>query len=543
MARTTQTPINRHTRSQGCSRSLTIATLLILMPAFVVSAQAQDTQAAGTVFHDLDIDGILDAGEEGIGGIAVSNGTAITLTDDAGRWSLPADDDTILFVIKPRGWMTPVDENGVPRFYYIHKPNGSPELRYAGVEPTGKLPQSIDFPLYPQDEPSQFRALFFGDPQVSSQWEVDLLAHDVLDQIITAGIDAVMSFSLGDIAHDPLGMLEPVAEAMSMLRMPNYFVHGNHDQNYDAASDKYADETWERVFGPPWFSLNYGPVHFLVLDDVIWHPATDQQKAHLTAGISEEQIEFIRNDLALVPTEALVVYMFHIPVMSLHNKEQFLSLFDGYEHVFGVSAHWHHQGHFFLGEDDGWPGAEAHHHLVNVTSCGSWWGGDLDYYGIPETNMRDGAPNGYSIASFDGNEYSIEFVPARRPRDFQMRIWAPMSIAAEKATDVQLYVNVFAGSERSTVEMRLGEDTEWVALEMTDLDTDDVAFYQQEFKQALEQVGRYEGRRELAGPAESNHLWVGRLPANLNAGCHTINVRTTDMFGHTYQAARAIRVE
>ena len=55
----------------------------------------------------------------------------LMLTDNT---ALEVSDDTILFVIKPRGFMTPVDENRLPKFYYIHKPHGSPEgLKYAGV--------------------------------------------------------------------------------------------------------------------------------------------------------------------------------------------------------------------------------------------------------------------------------------------------------------------------------------------------------------------------------------------------------------------------
>ena len=34
--------------------------------------------------------------------------------------------NTILFVIKPRGWRTPLTDDMLPQFYYIHKPHGSP---------------------------------------------------------------------------------------------------------------------------------------------------------------------------------------------------------------------------------------------------------------------------------------------------------------------------------------------------------------------------------------------------------------------------------
>ena len=68
----------------------------------------------------------------------------------------------------------------------------------------------------------------------------------------------------------------------------------------------------------------------------------------------------------------------------------------------------------FLGKDKGWNGDKPHHHLINATVCGSWWVGQIDEVGIPHATMNDGAPNGYSVITFDGNQYSVEFKAARK---------------------------------------------------------------------------------------------------------------------------------
>src|SRR5690606_34972661 len=86
-----------------------------------------------------------DSREKGVAQVAVSNGIDVVLTDAAGRYHLPARDNSIFFVIKPQGYQLPVDEHNKPQFYYIHKPEGSPALKYAGSKPTGKLPKSMDF--------------------------------------------------------------------------------------------------------------------------------------------------------------------------------------------------------------------------------------------------------------------------------------------------------------------------------------------------------------------------------------------------------------
>lgn len=116
---------------------------LSLLLVFVVGAFGQT--AKGRVFVDSNGNRIFDPGEAVLRGVRVSNGIDITLTDRSGRWELPYSDDTIFFVVKPRDYMTPVDEHMLPKFYYIHKPAGSPTQRFPGVKPTGRLPDSIDF--------------------------------------------------------------------------------------------------------------------------------------------------------------------------------------------------------------------------------------------------------------------------------------------------------------------------------------------------------------------------------------------------------------
>ncbi|MFT5328067.1 MAG: hypothetical protein ACI8P0_005975, partial [Planctomycetaceae bacterium] len=132
--------------------------------AFVAVSTSRDaadelTPARGVVFHDANGNGSRDSGEKGLADIRISNGVDIVKTDADGKYEIGVDDDSIIFVIKPTGWRTPVSEHQTPRFYYIHKPKGSPPLKYQGVAPTGDLPESVDFALYPQDEPEQFKAI------------------------------------------------------------------------------------------------------------------------------------------------------------------------------------------------------------------------------------------------------------------------------------------------------------------------------------------------------------------------------------------------
>ena len=90
--------------------------------------------AHGVVYHDANGNRKHDREEKPLAGIRVSNGVQITKTDSQGRYELPVTDDTILFVAKPRGWQTRLNELNLPQFYYIHKPNGLLTTHFATPE-------------------------------------------------------------------------------------------------------------------------------------------------------------------------------------------------------------------------------------------------------------------------------------------------------------------------------------------------------------------------------------------------------------------------
>ena len=499
--------------------------------------------AAGVVFSDRDGDGLRDRGEWGVRGVAVSNGRDVVRSDWRGRYRIPVGEGDAVFVVKPRGYATPLDENGLPHFYYLHKPQGSPDgLAFAGVAPTGPLPDSIDFPLVRRREPERFRALLFGDTQTYTRGEIDLLARDVVEPLV--GADVAFGMTLGDLVGDDLSLFEPLNRVVGHIGVPWYHVMGNHDMNYRAASDAHADETYQRVYGPATYVFQVGRVHFAVLDDVIyagWNEE-EQRAGRYAAGFRDDQIEFVRNYLDGVPRDDLVVLAMHIPLdLFDEHAQQRRALFDAladHPHTLSLSAHTHMQYHHFFGEADGVAAGHTHHHLNQATAAGSWWLGALDEVGIPHTTQRDGTPNGYSILSFDANTYRVEFRAARRPADYQMNVIAPSVLRAEDAAQTEVVVNVFAGSERSTVEMRLRPNGTWHSLERAErLDPLYVELLERE------QSDELQPDYALPAPQASRHIWVGALPADPARGVARLDVRTRDMFGHEYTATRIIHIE
>lgn len=521
-----------------CRPSLLIGLkfLVFLLPglAFPLPGNAAGKVARGIVFHDKNGDQHFNAGDVPLGNIGVSNGQKIVSTGADGRFTLSIDaDDDIVFVLKPRGWRTPLSKEKLPQFFYIHKPNGSPKSKYPGVDPTGPLPELIEFPLYPQQEPDQFRAILFGDPQPRDQKEVDYISRDVVSELI--GTDASFGVTLGDIAYDNLSLFGPLTQSIALIGIPWYNVIGNHDLNRDAKRDELSDETFERVFGPNYYSFDYGPVHFLVLDDVVWE-IPDGGKPGYEGGLGAEQMGFIREDLARIPEDQLLVVLMHIPLVDVEDRHELYRLIEMRPFCMSIAAHKHLHVHRFITAEDGWHGPQPHHHVINVTVSGSWWCGSPDERGIPHTMMADGAPNGYSIISFDGNAYQLQFRAAGRSAKYQMQIHAPDSLSQENLPFAAIYANVFNGSERSKVEYSLGDGT-W--LEMEKVLATDPGYSQMVEREAAVKDKNW---REITWPELSTHLWRAALPTSLEPGSYVIQVKATDMHGATHYGNHLIRV-
>lgn len=530
--------MNRRDFLRGSGAAVASLTIAPLARAFDFERFPLDSQgvrhAEGRVFHDRNGSGRFEDLDSGISGVYVSNGREVVRTDRNGRWRLPVSEDTILFVIKPSGWSVPVGRNNLPAYYYIHKPKGSPEYKYKGVDPTGDLPPSIDFPLRPQRESSRFRMFLFGDPQPRNQTEIDYIAHDVVEQVArdAAALDVKFGLSLGDEMFDNLDLYESLNSVVGTVGLPWYNTVGNHDMNYDAPDDASSTETFQRVFGPTYYAFNYAKVHFIVLDDVMWHGA---KPGGYHGELAPVQLEFVKNDLATVPKDHLVMVALHIPLPDVKNKEELFRLLEDRPHCFSVSAHTHVQEHIFIGAEGGWKGKEPHHHLNHATVCGSWWEGALDERGIPHATMSDGAPNGYSIVEFDGNRYKVTFRAASRPDQEQMAIGLPEAIEISEVAKTDVIVNVWAGSSRSTVEMRI-DGGAWSA--MTNYEGQDPYFL--ELKK-IEASPKPPTGLKLPNPSNTPHLWKAGLPS-LRRGLHTVEVRTRDMWGQEYLDRRLVRV-
>lgn len=532
--------------------------------------------ARGVVFHDTDSSGKLTGAKPGVAGVLVSNGRQIVRTDGEGRYELPIGERGEIFVIKPRNWMVPVNALQLPQFYYLHRPTGTPAMarpedaayEFPGVPPTGPLPEAVNLPLRPRPEPERFRVLLCGDPQPGNEVQLDWMGRDVVAEL--RGVqDVAFGITVGDLVNvGRLQFLPRVNELQAMVGVPWLNVPGNHDLNFVAPTQELSFETYTSLCGPTTYAWEHGAVHFLMLNNVFWkgHAGHEQSpdveaggavqinRKNYEMGLSESGWEFFANYVATVPRDHLLVVAMHMNLVRGMPKpdggtngfameagtvftRRFLETISGHPRTLSISGHTHRQAHYFLGPEHGFTGEGRHHHFNSVCVRGAGYRGALDEDGIPHSLSTCGTPNGYSFLTFEENRYSIAYRAARRREDFQLNIHAPARVAAATGQP-EVLVNVFAGSERSKVELRVAGDA-WTTMQMTYRIDPAMALIVAEQRGAAPWRGpRYQGGTERA----CEHLWVARLPERLPTGMQLIEVRTTDMFGQNSGATRPIMV-
>jgi C terminal of Calcineurin-like phosphoesterase len=523
------------------------------------------TTARGTVFDAA------SSPRHGIPGVMVSNGLDVVKTGLDGSWTLPVRDGDSVFVIKPAGWALPLDPGtNLPHFAYVHAPSGSPELgfRFAGLAPTGPLPESIDFALHrQQQQPTKFDAVLFTDPQPESLNEVGYIRDDVVSAVDAS--QAAFGITHGDVMFDDLSYYPRYNRIVGTIGLPWFNCRGNHDMNLEAPDNTHAAETFKRVFGARWHAFQHGEATFILLDNVDYlgtDPAKPNGFGKYRGFFGERQLGFVRNVLANVPRDALVVLSFHIPLKTLAAADAanntvdikaFLAAIGTHPNTVSFCGHTHTNEHWYFTAADGYAapdqhGSTHHHHILAAVS-GSWWSGPFDARGIPMALQSDGAPNGFHILSVDGAAYTTTLMAAHDPARGQMRVMLDSQvhgpnpevirdyhtgallsgpISLDRVASTRLVVNFFDGGPRSKIEVSIGGRPFQPLPKVERLDPFVVEVYERNrnTKKPWVEAGR------------STHIWQGGLPADLPAGTHRVAVRGTDEYGRTHLTTMVLEV-
>ncbi|MCA9735553.1 MAG: calcineurin-like phosphoesterase C-terminal domain-containing protein [Deferribacteres bacterium] len=519
--------------------------LITFLCLILFSAVRAEEIAHGIVFNDRNANGVMDKDEAGIAGVPVSNQAEVVLTDKNGRFELPVTDRCIIFLSKPSGYQVPLDDKNLPQFYYRHFPKGSPAgLQFPGIEPTGDLPKLLTFPLQKIQETKQFTAIITGDPQPATDEHLDFFRDDIISDMLQH--KTLFYLALGDIVWDNLSLYKRYTEAVSKLGRVAYNVHGNHDMNFHVPSDEFATETFRRVFGPEYYSFDYGDVHFVILEDVAYQGWNEKEnkKGQYTGFLHNKQLQWLRNDLKFVPEHKLIVLSKHIPIATdlsagdynrVTNRDELFDILKDRKKLLALSGHTHTTEAFKFGERHGWTSENEFISVNPGAACGAWWSGPKDIRGLPAAMGTDGSPNGYYIFEFDGNNYSYRFHPANLQEADQISVTFPRGKFTQNDTVQQhIIVNVFAGGIDTKVVYQI-DDGSPVEMTYTKMADPFVVHYMQENRDWIADW--------IRNSAMSTHLWQAEMPKYLSPGMHTIKIVATDHQKHEYNKTTVFEIE
>lgn len=351
-----------------------------------------------------------------VAGVAVSDGVTIAQTDATGAYELPYRDNAeFVFVSVPSGYDIPLDATGSP-------------LLYKRVQSAG----TYNFTLHRQEDggkaDSSHVMLVFSDPQVLNGYDDHRFRYETVEDVLAfkkTYPEGTKFYGLcvGDIVwdwYDAHAMMKGYFEAMGF---PSFMTIGNHDHNCEAANqnsttkqDSIADDKFTEVWGPTYYSFNIGAVHYVVLDNVLYTGYKGKGKDY-NCGLTPEQENWLREDLALVPNGTPVVISFHIPSRSmtgvLDNIMQWVNKGAVVQHL--LSGH-------------------THTNIVNEISArliertmgaaeGAFWCSNW---------CSDGSPNGYMVYEANGPKgYTNWYYKATGySKDYQIRTFPVNSIDA-----------------------------------------------------------------------------------------------------------------
>ncbi|WP_243401020.1 MULTISPECIES: calcineurin-like phosphoesterase C-terminal domain-containing protein [Isoptericola] len=536
----------------------------------VVAGTDEDQQTIdGVVFVDKNQNSVQDRDERGLRGVTVTNGRDVTTTDRRGRYELPAFDNMTVSVTQPRGYQVPVDEDNVAQFFYHHLPEGSPELRYGGIEPTGPLPDAVNFPLVKSGLTGSAaqQCVIGGDIQTYTQDEVDYARNGAFaDLAARTDYTGCGALFIGDVVGDDLSLYPRTRELVGMLNGPARFLPGNHDLDYDATSSEHTFDTYRAHIGPEYYSYDVGQAHVVALNTVEYPVGTSY-----TGSLDERQLEWLRNDLAQVPANKLIVIAAHIPLLDYADQgsskhqvaqvEEIYELLEGREAI-ALGGHTHSLENLREGDSlEGWSevmGVDElpFTHITAGAISGDWYSGDVLPQGYPTALQRDGGRPGVLTLDITGHRVQERFTVRGADESQQMalgvntpryRDWFathrsavgsapeytdPLVVSRADLVDTTwLTTNFWMGSTGSTVTATLdgGEPVEAVRTQPLQGEGQKVGAEWSDPVAAQQQLVHGGSVAE-----RSMHLWRLELPADLAVGEHTAEVTATDVHGRQF---------
>ena len=357
-------------------------------------------------------------------GVVVSDGFSCVRTDAAGRYQFPRNPQARFVYYSVPDWCE------VP----THTATDFTACAYQRIERTDSA-YNFRLKALPKGKERRYVMVVFGDPQVTNaispyytgpddnpvtksdlQRFTEETMADVRQTLDGLPSDIpVYGLSMGDDVQYyggfNAGLELQIRQALGALpRMRLFSVIGNHDQD---GKEEYKAK-WEEAWGPADYSFDRGDEHYVCFNDchffrgaAYWQPGE----------LSPEQMEWLRQDLALADHRKKVVLCYHIPLtmgnrpktgafaLNLSGEKghyassllpeilRLLSSFKGgYELFCGHT-------HFAINHEIDFEGQHLFEHC-HAAACGTIWQSNVNICGTP---------NGYYVYNFRGTRIADSY--------------------------------------------------------------------------------------------------------------------------------------
>lgn len=415
----------------------------VALVALIVSCSPKGTTLTGVVKCD----------NKPVAGVAVTDGEQIVLTNERGVYNIASTKPYgLVYITTPSGYEPAMADSVRPAFW-------------ARTTAEADVKERHDFELQKIDD-SKFSVLMFSDTHFCNDPKREDVKHFrelAMPAINRAAADhpGVISVCLGDITWDRFwyatGLdIESVPQhlADSQFPMPFYCIHGNHDYDPSVAStdnpNVKAIQRFCNTFGPTFYSMNRGGVHFVMLDNIVYknEPKENQKTAKGVVGsrnydlyVDDAQLQWLAKDLAAVEKSTPVVVCMHAPMFTYNGEgEQVYGFVDGktellvellkdFESVKVFSGHSHRTMSFVHPE---YPNIVEY----NATSIGgdlwntpSKWGVNIG---------EDGADAGFYVCTFEGDKFTKRWYSTEGGSEVPFRVYDMNEVAKAYKASAEL---------------------------------------------------------------------------------------------------------
>lgn len=378
----------------------------------------------------------------GVADVPVSDGHQFVLTDGQGRYSLNSDKRSgHVFYTLPGGYEPAMVDGFKPQFW---APFRSSDTAVHEVH---------DFELRRVDNDRHIVLLGADTHLARRNSDRAMFKRGFIscldDEMERAGDIPIYSVILGDLTWDVFWYQNDydLTDFMADMThygypMPLWPVIGNHDHDPAAMPQNETDWNssllWRTVMAPEYYSFNLGKVHYVVLDDIIYlndsYPGEDYPEGvmgsrNYQATITDEQLDWLFKDLALVDDATPVVVCLHIPAWGitstfgynakLNNTFELCNLLNRFDNVHIMNGHTHIS---YTAHPAIYPNITEH--SLGAASGSLWYTGALTGHHI----CQDGSPAGLLRWTANGEDVSWQFTPIHEGES-QMRLYDMNSVA------------------------------------------------------------------------------------------------------------------